>query len=614
MKKAKLLLMAALLLLTNGYLFAGNDKAEIQDASENRQLPLITNIFARPSLTLCGQWNYIVDPLENGYYDYRRKPLANGFFQNRKPANPSELVEYDFDTSPTMNIPTDWNTADEKLFYYEGTVWFKKSFNYQHKSGMRAVLYFGAVNYDAKVWVNGQKVGEHEGGFTPFNFDVTEILKEGDNFVVVKVDNKREQDNVPTLNFDWWNYGGITREVLLVQVPDTYIEDYYIQLAKSNANLIEGWVKLNMAKAGVEVTVDIPELKLKQTLKTGADGKAQFTVKAKPELWSPENPKLYKVTVSKADETLNDEIGFRTIETRGREVLLNGKPVFLRGVSIHEEAPFRQGRAWSEADAHTLLSWAKELGCNYVRLAHYPHNEHMVREAEKMGIMVWSEIPVYWTISWENPDTYKNAEAQLRDEITRDRNRCAIIIWSVANETPHGEARDKFLSSLAKYAHANDPVRLVSMAMEVTSAQGNLNRLQDNMHQYVDVVAFNEYVGWYRDTKAARNMVWEIPYEKPAIISEFGGGALQGWHGSADQRFTEEFQEDLYKANVDMFERIEGLAGTSPWILMDFRSPRRQLFGVQDFFNRKGLVSEKGIKKLAFYVMKDWYEKKKNNE
>ena len=590
-----------------GHLYAASD------ASKDYGVSLVTNIFARPSINLCGQWNYIVDPLENGYYDYRRKPWeTNGFFENKKPSNPSELVEYDFDTSPQMNIPTDWNTADDKFFFYEGTIWFKKSFNYQHKAGKRAILYFGAVNYDAKVYVNGLKMGEHQGGFTPFNFDVTEVLKDGDNFVIVKVDNKREQDNVPTVNFDWWNYGGITREVLLAEVPDTYIEDYYIQLAKSNAGLIEGWVKLNAAQTGVEVTVDIPELKLKQTLKTGADGKAQFSVKAKPELWSPENPKLYKVYVSKADEQLEDEIGFRTIETRGRQILLNGKPVFLRGVSIHEEAPFRQGRAWSEADAHTLLSWAKELGCNYVRLAHYPHNEHMVREAEKMGIMVWSEIPVYWTISWENPDTYRNAEAQLRDEITRDRNRCAIIIWSVANETPHGEARDKFLSSLAKYCHDNDPVRLVSMAMEVTSVtSGNLNRLQDNMHQYVDVVSFNEYVGWYRDTKAARNMVWEIPYEKPAIISEFGGGALQGWHGSADQRFTEEFQEDLYKANVDMFERIEGLAGTSPWILMDFRSPRRQLYGVQDFFNRKGLVSEKGVKKLAFYVMQEWYAKKK---
>ena len=601
------LLLTSLSLLMACQLFAA------EEANKDYGVSLVTNIFARPSLNLCGQWNYIVDPLENGYYDYRRRPWeTTGFFENKKPSNPSELVEYDFDTSPQMNIPTDWNTADDKFFFYEGTIWFKKSFNYQHKAGKRAILYFGAVNYDAKVYVNGKKMGEHQGGFTPFNFDVTEVLKDGDNFVIVKVDNKREQDNVPTVNFDWWNYGGITREVLLAEVPNTYIEDYYIQLAKGNAGLIEGWVKLNEDKAGVEVTVDIPELRIKQNLKTGADGKASFAVKAKPELWSPENPKLYKVMVSKADEQLADEIGFRTIETRGRQILLNGKPVFLRGVSIHEEAPFRQGRAWSEADAHTLLSWAKELGCNYVRLAHYPHNEHMVREAEKMGIMVWSEIPVYWTISWENPDTYKNAEAQLRDEITRDRNRCAIIIWSVANETPHGEARDKFLSSLAKYCHDNDPVRLVSMAMEVTSTtSGNLNRLQDNMHQYVDVVSFNEYVGWYRDTKAARNMVWEIPYEKPAIISEFGGGALQGWHGSADQRFTEEFQEDLYKANVDMFERIEGLAGTSPWILMDFRSPRRQLYGVQDFFNRKGLVSEKGVKKLAFYVMQEWYEKKR---
>ncbi|MBR4381480.1 MAG: beta galactosidase jelly roll domain-containing protein [Bacteroidaceae bacterium] len=601
------LLLTSLSLLMACQLFAA------EEANKDYGVSLVTNIFARPSLNLCGQWNYIVDPLENGYYDYRRRPWeTTGFFENKKPSNPSELVEYDFDTSPQMNIPTDWNTADDKFFFYEGTIWFKKSFNYQHKAGKRAILYFGAVNYDAKVYVNGKKMGEHQGGFTPFNFDVTEVLKDGENFVIVKVDNKREQDNVPTVNFDWWNYGGITREVLLAEVPDTYIEDYYIQLAKGNAGLIEGWVKLNEDKAGVEVTVDIPELRIKQNLKTGADGKASFAVKAKPELWSPENPKLYKVMVSKADEQLADEIGFRTIETRGRQILLNGKPVFLRGVSIHEEAPFRQGRAWSEADAHTLLSWAKELGCNYVRFAHYPHNEHMVREAEKMGIMVWSEIPVYWTISWENPDTYKNAEAQLRDEITRDRNRCAIIIWSVANETPHGEARDKFLSSLAKYCHDNDPVRLVSMAMEVTSTtSGNLNRLQDNMHQYVDVVSFNEYVGWYRDTKAARNMVWEIPYEKPAIISEFGGGALQGWHGSADQRFTEEFQEDLYKANVDMFERIEGLAGTSPWILMDFRSPRRQLYGVQDFFNRKGLVSEKGVKKLAFYVMQEWYEKKR---
>ena len=579
--------------------------------AEAREVPMLQNVFARQSISLNGKWNYIVDPFDNGYYDYRMRPMdRGGFGDNRKPSSPQELVEYNFDTSPIMDIPSDWNTKDDQLFFYEGSVWFKRNFTYHQEEGKRAILYFGAVNYLSMVWVNGQKVGEHIGGFTPFNFDVTDVLKEGDNFVVVRVNNQRHQDNVPTLNFDWWNYGGITRDVMLVQVPETYIEDYYVQLAKGDATKIEGWVKLNRPILGGRVTVEIPELKIKQIVTTDAEGRGSFEVKAKPQLWTPEQPKLYQVTVDMGTERLSDEIGFRTIETRGKEILLNGQSVFLRGVSIHEEAPFRQGRAWTTEDAHTLLSWAKELGCNYVRLAHYPHNERMVREAERMGIMVWSEIPVYWTISWENQATYDNAQRQLKDMITRDKNRCAVIIWSIANETPHSDARDKFLSSLSKHARSLDNVRLISMAMEVTSAQNYHNRLNDNMNEFVDVVSFNEYIGWYRDVNDAPKMTWEIPYNKPVIISEFGGGALAGYHGDVNQRFTEEFQENVYKNNIVMFEKIDGLAGTSPWILMDFRSPRRQLNGIQDFFNRKGLVSSWGEKKKAFYVMQEWYRKK----
>jgi beta-glucuronidase len=197
--------------------------------------------------------------------------------------------------------------------------------------------------------------------------------------------------------------------------------------------------------------------------------------------------------------------------------------------------------------------------------------------------------------------------------ITRDKNRCAIIIWSIANETPHSDARDKFLSSLSKHARTLDNVRLISMAMEVTSAQNYHNRLNDNMNEFVDVVSFNEYIGWYRDVNDALKMTWEIPYNKPVIISEFGGGALAGYHGDVNQRFTEEFQENVYKNNIVMFEKIDGLAGTSPWILMDFRSPRRQLNGIQDFFNRKGLISSWGEKKKAFYIMQEWYRKKGAN-
>ena len=579
-------------------------------------LPVIQNVNAYESLSLNGAWNYIVDVQEEGYYDYRMNPTPWGFFRNAKPQKPEDLIEYDFDKSPTMQIPGDWNTQDERLFFYEGTVWFKKSFNVKTDDGFiegrnKALLYFGAVNYDCRVWVNGKEAGHHVGGFTPFNYDVTEMLKEGENTVIVKVDNKRHAEDVPTLIFDWWNYGGITRDVKLVKVTPVYIEDYNVQMVSLEGRRLAFSARLSKAEAGHTVTIDIPELKLKKAVTTDADGRVQMFAKFKPQLWSPENPKLYRVNISLDNATtITDEIGFRTIETRDKQILLNGQPIFLKGISIHDEKPNGGGRANSTEDARQLLTWAKELGCNFVRLAHYPHHEYMVREAERMGILVWSEIPVYWTIAWKNPATFANAKQQLTDMISRDHNRANIIIWSIANETPHSAERDDFLGRLAQYARTQDSTRLISMAMEVTGAANYVNRLNDNMNKYVDVVSFNQYIGWYRDVNDAPKMTWEIPYNKPVIISEFGGGAKSGYHGAKNQRWTEEFQENLYRENIAMIEKIDGLSGTTPWILKDFRSPRRVLPGIQDFYNRKGLVSDKGTKKKAFFVLKQWYDSK----
>ncbi len=576
-----------------------------------QEIPLVNNIYGRPhTTTLNGQWNYIVDVQERGFYDYRMREDRNGFFRDAHQRSKIDLVEYNFDTSPQMAVPGDWNTQDSRLFFYEGTVWLRRTFDYQPKPGRRTVLYFGAVNYEAIVYVNGQKMGRHVGGFTPFNYDITSALKPGQNNVIVKVDNKRDRSQIPTNIYDWWNYGGITRDVLLTEVGETYIEDYSLQLDKQDWKHLTGWVKLNSRKAGERVTVSIPELKVNQQVMTDDEGRAELSIKAKPELWSPESPKLYDVTLTLGEESMQDRIGFRCIETKGKQIVLNGKPIFLRGVAIHEEAPFTQGRTRNLEQSRTLLGWAKELNCNYVRLAHYPHSELEVREAEKMGIMVWDEIPVYWTIDWTNEETYANAQRQLHDMIYRDKNRAAVVIWGIANETPHSEPRDKFLSSLARYAREMDSSRLISMAMEVTSAKNFHNKLSDNMHEYVDVVSFNQYVGWYRDVNVAAKMTWEVPYDKPVIISEFGGGALAGWHADKDTRFCEEFQENLYIENLKMLDKIDGLSGLSPWILMDFRSPARYLPHVQDFFNRKGLISPEGQKKLAFYVMQQYYREK----
>ncbi|MBM6993527.1 MAG: beta-glucuronidase [Prevotella sp.] len=568
------------------------------------------NIYGRHVTSLNGPWHYLIDQQEMGYYDYRMKPMSWGFFLDAQPARPSDLVEYSFDDCPTMQVPGDWNTQDPHLLWYEGTVWMRRKFNHEVRAGQHTLLYFGAVNYEAIVWVNGKEAGRHVGGFTPFCMDVSTLLRDGENSLVVKVDNKRRKENIPTQIFDWWNYGGITRDVLLVTTPETYIEDYTVQLAKGNPRMIDCVVGLNKAVEGQPVRLSIPELGISRVLTTGADGKARTAFRARPQLWSPDTPQLYDVELTLDSETLKDRIGFRTIETRGRQILLNGKPIFLRGVCAHEETAYTNRRCTTAADADTLIAWAKDMGCNFLRLAHYPHNELAIREAERQGMLLWEELPCYWTIDWENPETYANAERQLGDMMRRDKNRASVIIWSVANETPHGEARDRFLSRLARYAHAHDSTRLVSLAMEVTGASNYVNRLSDNLHPYVDVISFNQYVGWYRDVNDAPKMKWEIPYDKPVIVSEFGGGAVAGLHGDAGQRWTEEFQERLYIQNLAMLDRIDGLAGTTPWVLKDFRSPRRPQSVLQKDFNRKGLVSDQGLRKKAFYVVRNWYLQK----
>jgi beta-glucuronidase len=582
---------------------------------------LITNVSNRQTTSLNGTWNYIVDPYETGYYNYRHQPYdqvdvksTSAFYNNYHTTDKSQLVEYDFDKSPAMYIPGDWNSQKENLFYYEGNIWFKRSFDYalSNKSN-RLFLYFGAVNYKAEVYLNGKKLGVHEGGFTPFSFEITNVIKPKDNYLVVKADNTRHKDAVPTDNTDWWNYGGITRSVTLIEEPATFIEDYCVQLKKSNLNTITGFVKLNNAKEGEKVTVSIPELKIERVVTIDTSGFGSFEINSKNiKYWSPQSPKLYEVFIKSKDETLKDQIGFRTIETSGANILLNGKPVFLKGISIHEENPMRGGRAYNDADALILLNWAKELGCNYVRLAHYVHNEHTIRMADKIGMMVWEETPVYWTIDFANPATLANAENQLREGITRDKNRAAIIIWSVANETPVSTVRDSFLIKMIHYAKSLDTSRIISAALEVhhDAAKPGVNIINDPLGNYLDIVAFNQYTGWYGGSlENAPNSKWEIDFNKPVIVSEFGGGALQGMHGSKDQRWTEEYQAYLYEQNLKMIEKIPNIRGMSPWILADFRSPRRLLPVIQDGWNRKGLISNRGLKKMAFFTLQNFYQK-----
>jgi beta-glucuronidase len=257
---------------------------------------------------------------------------------------------------------------------------------------------------------------------------------------------------------------------------------------------------------------------------------------------------------------------------------------------------------------NTLLGWVRELGGNYVRLAHYPHDERMTRLADRMGILVWSEIPVYWAVEFDNPAVLVKAERQLHEMIRRDRDKASIILWSVANETPVTPARVEFLKALVAKAHEQDPARLVTAALLVRT-EGMTKIIDDPLGEALDVIGFNEYIGWYEHKpEDADKTVWKIAYEKPLIVSEFGGDAKYGLHGEPDTRWTEEYQANLYRHQLLMLRGIGQLRGMSPWILMDFRSPRRPLPGIQDYFNRKGLISDQGEKKEAFYILQKAYK------
>jgi beta-glucuronidase len=572
---------------------------------------ILGNLFGRERTNLSGEWRYIVDPLRMGLASDEGSRYLFALEHRQEPGGP--LLEFDWDQQRVMLIPSDWNSGAAELEFYEGMVWFRRTFDFFPDPDKRYFLYFEAADYHARVFINGKAIGEHEGGFTPFTFEITNRFSETNrNAITVAVDNTHTPRTVPEVTYDWWNYGGITRPVWMVEVPKTFIHSYFFRLA-DNGKGIAVDVRLDGERAvGSEVTISIPELALEAKARTGPESTASLTLEPdRLERWSPSHPKLYNVKISSPDDSVEEKIGFRTVEVKGRDILVNGEPTFLRGISIHEESLGPVGtRRMDWAQAEDLLRLARdELGCNFVRLAHYPHSERMTRLADTLGLLVWSEVPVYWMIAYDHPPTRELAVKMVSENVLRDRNRASIIIWSVANETPIDEGRNGFLGEMIDRVRELDSTRLVSAALDRTTKEGDLIIVDDPLGKHLDILAVNEYEGWYgtRSIDRITDVKWRTPYDKPMIFSEFGAGAKAGHHGPKHERWTEEYQEYFYRQTLAMAENIPFLRGASPWILKDFRSPRRFHPRYQNFWNRKGVVSETGEKKLAFFVLRDWY-------
>ena len=624
--------------------------------------PLVLGfVDARSKQNLNGTWNFLVDPMGVG--------APGGFFggwaSTRTPVDEWQLLEYSYPTARQIRVPGDFNTQFEDVFFYRDRVWYQRVVDVVRKADTRYHLWLGGANFDATIFLNGNPIVRHRGGYVPFSIDVTDQLIEGANDLVVWVNNRLGADTVPTERTDWWPYGGLARDVMLVETPSAYIVNAKFELNEDGKGL-QGSVQTRGFNAGDRVNISIPELSVKTSAQVNEDGLATWRAKTKPTLWHPDNPKLYEVSVTAGQDRIQDSVGFKTIETQGHQVLLNGQPIRFTGISTHEEPIGRDGVAYSEQDMRAIFAEAKALGANFVRLAHYPYSRHAAKVADEVGLLLWEEVPIYWNIAWENEETLAIARDQVARLVQRDWNRASVAVWSVANETPYSQARMTFLGQLIDDVRGMDDTRLVSAAL-----LGAMNRelqgvilhlaaeglvsdipsepekaifkaildkagdqapeagsgfaivIEDPLGELVDMVSYNEYFGWYYSRgiapqlgvseKTVRQLILKFmpqmemrsAFDKPMFISEFGAGAKSGKRGEGV--WTEDYQAAVYRAQVAMLANSPQVQGMTPWILKDFRAMLRTLPGIQDYRNRKGIIDENGRHKLAYDVLKDFY-------
>ena len=552
----------------------------------------------RKKESLNGHWHYAVDQYDTCI---RAKWYEEHYYDEGGDSLP---VDFSFDEWEMMTLPCCFNTFSDLYKLYDGSMIFTRKFLYaRQKDDERMILKIGAANYLCRVFLNKKYVGMHRGGSTPCYFDLTDLL-EHENRILIQVDSTRRNNQVPALDTDWFNYGGIYRDIELIRVPRVHVKEFKIALEPdSNFKKIRAFVRMSEEITGTAI-LTIRELGIEKEIPVRG-GKGELLFDAEPEVWSPENPKLYDVELSCEGDEVRDRVGFREIRVKGMDIVLNGKLVFLHGISCHEDS-VPNGKALTDEERIENIRIARELGCNFMRVAHYPHHERMAQLADELGILLWEEVPVYWNIHFDSEDTYQDAENQLKELIHRDYNRASVIIWSVGNENEDTDSRLQFMGNLAKCAHELDHTRAVSAACLVNFKK---NAIEDRLEQYLDIIGLNEYCGWYTaDLKMLPALFANSKPQKPVIVTEFGADAYAGLHGTITDKGTEECQAYVYEKQIETIRNIPYIKGMTPWILYDFRCPRRTSVN-QKYYNTKGLLSaDKKYRKPAFYVLQQFYK------
>lgn len=590
--------------------------------------PVLTN--GRGLIDLSGLWSFKLDD-GNGFAEkWQERPLIDAL---------------------TMPVPASYNDIKEGVDFRDhyGWVFYQRPLHVPaYLLEQRVMLRLDAVTHMAKVYLNGELICEHKGGFLPFEVEVGSFLKSGGNLLTVAVDNRIDHSTLPVgsegagnilstgffpytpskkrnnPNFDFFNYCGITRPVKLYTTPkDAYIKDVALvsRLADGQAVIDYEIETEGAAEAAIEVCTRQGEL-----VAQARGAKGSLTIQ-EPKLWQPLQPYLYEVTVTYGADQYILPYGIRTVEVRGGKFLINGQPFYFKGYGKHEDT-FPAGRGLNLPMNSKDISLMKWQGANSFRTSHYPYSEEMMRLCDEEGIVVIDETPAVGVhLGFGGGAAFKDGKKVLtfdpvekggirtqehhreviRDMIARDKNYACVVMWSIANEADSGGAGAyEYFKPLYDLAREKDPQKrpCTMVSVQMTNYQ------EDCTLRLSDVFCLNRYYGWYAaggDLAAAEKLCREElsfwnQQGKPFMYTEYGADTVMGLHDTTEVMFTEEYQVEYYKANHRVVDELENFVGEQVWNFADFATSQG-LLRVQG--NKKGVFTRERKPKLAAHYLRE---------
>lgn len=576
-------------------------------------------------ISLNGQWDFVVD-LDPKYHKSKTPPYARPDWDHRHWLK--------------VPVPGVWNKYEERLDIYEGVCWFAREFVVDSlPEGAEALLRFGGVNYKCRVFLNNKEVGTHEGGYTEFTVDVSNEIRSGKNYLAIEVDNRATETRLPPC-LGYFNYGGIHRDVSLEIYPGPYMKDVFFDTKPGvHGGSVSVTGKVVRFSDNMRIRVRCNGREIFSDLKGANAFDVSLTIPGVTN-WRPDSPTLYPTTVQLLDgnEVLHEvsyDVGFRSIEMANSKILLNGEPIFLKGICYLYDSPV-YGLTLKPDQFLADIALLKEMGVNAIR-SHFPFTREFYEACDRAGIMIWIETPVYCihpaddaaNTVFSDASFQALAEAMLEEMILPARSHPSVVIYGVGNECNVANAEaEGFFQKLCAKARSLDQTRLLSYAA-LYCIVGPLARM-------VDILGMNQYWGWYDKIHGGKGLSPEDEaleacseaalepidlqilddklkelkqlHKKPMLLTEFGADSIPGYLSKSRDLWSEEYHADLLRETFAIAEKHPEICGTFPFGFSDYRDPSKHVNAYWDHKNYKGVVSYHRRPKKAFYVLKEIYE------